>query len=64
MTTVNLVLTHCDREYRNAGQTKTVLILSWSEEREAATNLESFFAVLSAVLQCEVAVLGCYGDTV
>ena len=41
---------------------------------EAATDTEkrvipyqessSFFAVLSAVLQCEVAVLGCYGDTV
>ena len=64
MTTVNLVLTHYHREYRNVGQMKTVLTLSWSEERETATYLESFFAVLSSVLQCEVAVMGCYGDTV
>ena len=35
------------------------------DEREGGAHQESsFLAVLSAALQCEVAVLGCYGDTV
>ena len=40
-------------------------IIFMGQEREAVSHQHSlFFSVFSAVLQFEVAVLGCYGDTV